>query len=95
MELAGILNDVVAVCEASPQNVDWAGYEDQSELLEDLRQHIRRLRTGDLRGLSDLRVLFLPTGPLQDIAIDSGWHEIYLVLASRFDEAYRRQIHEG
>ena len=90
MELLKILAEVIGICEAMPQIVDWAGYEDQDELLSDLRDHLRRLRENDTGRLGDLRVLFLRTGPLQDIAIDSGWHEMYVALASRFDDAYRK-----
>jgi hypothetical protein len=35
-----------------------------------------------------LHVLFLPAGPLPDIAIDSGWVGKYMTLSSRFDQAY-------
>jgi hypothetical protein len=90
MELLAIVNEVIAICNASPQYVDWAGYRDQGELLEDLQDHARRLGTGDTSRLRELHVLFLPSGPLQDIAIDSGWHDKYMTLASRFDELYRQ-----
>lgn len=88
MELLEIVNEVIEICEVSPQHIDWAGYRDQAELLEDLRDHVRRLHAGDTSGLSELRVLFLPSGPLQDIAIDSGWHNKFMTLASRFDELF-------
>jgi len=45
---------------------------------------------GDTSRLSDLRVLFLPTGPLQDIAVHGSWHDRYIALAGRFDELTRR-----
>jgi len=89
-ELLDIVNELIAICEVPPQFVDWAGYEDQDELLEDLRDHARRLGVGDASRLDELHTLFLPTGPLQDIAIDSGWHDKYMTLASRFDEQYRQ-----
>lgn len=76
--------------EVPPQYVDWAGYEDQDELLDDLRDHATRLRAGDTGRVRDLHVLFLPTGPLQDIAIDSRWHDQYMELADRFDRAYQQ-----
>ena len=90
VELLQIVNQLIAICEVPPQYVDWAGYEDQDELLEDLRDHARRLGAGDTGRLSELHVLFLPTGPLQDIAIDSGWHDNYMTLASRFDDLYEQ-----
>jgi hypothetical protein len=35
-----------------------------------------------------LGVLFAPTGPLQEVAISSGWGDHFLTLANRFDAAY-------
>jgi hypothetical protein len=89
-ELLEIVNEVITICEVSPQYVDWAGYRDQDELLADLRDHASRLRSGDTSRLPELRVLFLPTGPLQDISVDSGWADKYMRLAGRFDEFYPR-----
>ena len=91
MELLEIVSKVITVCEVSPQYVDWAGYRDQDELLADLRDHASRLRAGDTSRLAELRVLFLPTGPLQDIAIDSGWSDTYMRLASRFEQLYPKR----
>ena len=34
-----------------------------------------------------LAVLFAPTGPLQELSLQSGWAEPYLRLAERFDRA--------
>jgi hypothetical protein len=30
-------------------------------------------------------IQFLPTGPLQEIAISNGWHDAYMALAEEFD----------
>ena len=30
-------------------------------------------------------LLYLPTGPLQEIAISNGWHDRYLFLSEKYD----------
>ncbi|MGB3541563.1 hypothetical protein [Rubrivirga sp.] len=44
----------------------------------------RDLEAGRSR-LSDVQALFLPTGELQDVAIDQGWGDRFLALASEAD----------
>ena len=34
---------------------------------------------------SELKLLFAPTGALQETSIDNGWADEYLLLAARFD----------
>ena len=34
-----------------------------------------------------MSVLFAPTGPMQELSIDSGWGQEFIALADRFDEA--------
>lgn len=36
-----------------------------------------------------LSLLFAPTGPLQEVAISSGWGDEFVALADRFDAAVR------
>lgn len=60
----------------------WLGYDDA---LTEIDMHLEKLRRDDLSELSALRVLFAPTGPLQDLSAESGWSEEYLALSSVFD----------
>jgi hypothetical protein len=52
----------------------------------DLASHIQRVESRDFTRMFDLKLLFAPTGSLQDISIDHGWGEEFLELAKRFDE---------
>jgi hypothetical protein len=83
--LVELIDEILMILSATPQDVVWSHYGDEEELVADLRDHADRLRQGDRSRLPDLRVLFLPTGALQEIAISSGWSDRYLSLASRFD----------
>jgi hypothetical protein len=60
--------------------------ESDDDLVEELDGHIGALRAGDAdtRGMT---VLFLPTGPLQEVSLSSGWGDEFVALADRFDRA--------
>lgn len=34
-------------------------------------------------------IYFLPTGPIQEIAISNGWHDAYMDLSSEYDDIER------
>lgn len=61
---------------------------DQDDVASELESALARVQAGDHPGHA-LRVLYLPTGALQETAVSGGWGDEYLVLASRFDHAYR------
>jgi hypothetical protein len=59
-------------------------------LIQALEREIACLRTkGRLRwfGRRKLRLLFAPTGNLQETSISGGWADKFLALSSRFDAA--------
>lgn len=50
--------------------------------------HAERARRGDASRLPELRYSLAPTSHLSEIAISSGWHDAYTMLANEFDELY-------
>lgn len=73
---------------ARPENdFDWSSWQDEEDALAEIDAIIASLRTGDLSDPMTLRVLFAPTGPMQEVSLSSGWGNRFLELAERFDEA--------
>jgi hypothetical protein len=94
--LADVLEDLLRIIEAHDQNLDWtATWNTTEEMIAELRDHLSRLRLGDLSRLDRLRLLFLPTGALQEVSLSSGWAGAYLKLAARFDQGYGRGPDHG
>lgn len=88
-DLLRILDKILHIVTTFEQDVTWnTGWQTQADMITELREHATRLRTGDLSGVRELRFLFAPTGPLQEVSISSGWGEAFLVLAEQFDHAY-------
>jgi hypothetical protein len=69
-------------------NLLWSYYESIDEMIKDIDQHIEGVKLLDMGRITMINVLFLPTGDFQTVAIDNGWSNEYLVLASRFDKVY-------
>jgi hypothetical protein len=61
----------------------WSSFLDQQAALAEIDATIERLREGD----TSTGVLFLPTGPLQEVSLSSGWGDEFVALANRHDYA--------
>ncbi|MDQ2987285.1 MAG: hypothetical protein M3R13_11325 [Armatimonadota bacterium] len=62
----------------------WSGWENADEAVLEIDAIIYALRGETM--LTIARVLFLPTGPLQELSISSGWADEFLWLADWYDE---------
>jgi hypothetical protein len=65
---------------------------DDDDLLREIDAHIAALRGG--RGNpAAIEILFLPTGPLQELSLSGGWGDEFCALADRFDALPRTALH--
>ncbi len=71
---------------ARPDNdYSWSSFADADTALHEIDELAARVRAGVVPVA--LQVLFAPTGPIQEVALSSGWGDAFLVLADRFDAA--------
>lgn len=74
---------------ARPENdFAWSSWRDSDEALEEIDGIIAKLRQGEAPPVNDMAILFAPTGPMQELALSSGWGNRFLGLASEFDAAF-------
>ena len=84
--LLAVLDDVRALLALPDNDYSWSSFGDADAALAELDE----LRAGVVAGVPDvltLRVLFAPTGPIQEVSLSSGWADQFLALAHRFDAA--------
>ncbi|WP_433064191.1 hypothetical protein [Dactylosporangium sp. CS-033363] len=83
--LLAVLADVRVLLARPGNDFAWSSFLDRDAALTELDALTERVRTsGEVP--SALRILFAPTGPIQEVAISSGWGDAFLTLADRFDE---------
>jgi hypothetical protein len=64
----------------------WSSWVDAEHALTEIDPHIARLRDGG-GSAGAMAILFLPTGPLQELSLSSGWGDAFVALADRFEIA--------
>ena len=57
-----------------------------AEIVASLNRAIESLERGMEVNRDELKLLFAPTGALQETAIDNGWGDEFLSLSERFDQ---------
>lgn len=92
--LVDVLLDARSLLARPGNNFDWSSWEDAAAALGEVDGLIAAVGSGRLPGRLALSVPFTPTGPMQEVAVSSGWEDEFLELANRFDAAaeqvYRR-----
>ena len=86
-ELLAVFREVDSHLKRSTDS-DWSylSVDEARKIIAGATDRIRRAGEPDR---SELSLLFAPTGPLQEIAVDNGWGTAYYRLAGRFDLAIR------
>lgn len=76
---------------ARPDNdFAWSSWHGAEDAMREIDGLIVRIEAGSLPERSDVTVLFLPTGPIQEVSVSSGWGREFLALADRLDAAVDR-----
>lgn len=89
-ELIEVLNSAIELLSLPENDFCWSPWEDKDTALSEIYNLINQIRAGDIPPRLDVSVLFAPTGPIQEVSISSGWGDIFLRLAEKYDEIERR-----
>lgn len=93
-KLICLINKVIELIKLPRTNTLWSGWDTPSEAIHEFTQLLEKLENNDKTAIAELKIIFAPTGSLQDLAISSGWSDKYADLASEFDQLYKNLIVE-
>jgi hypothetical protein len=86
-ELLCVLREAQSLLSRPGDDFAWSSWKDTGAALAEVEQLIATLEAGRLPSRLAVSVLFAPTGPINEVAISSGWGQEFLVLAARCDAA--------
>ncbi|WP_144126591.1 hypothetical protein [Catellatospora sichuanensis] len=84
--LVMVLGEVRAWLARPDNDFSWSSFLDADAALVEI-DGLTAVVRAEGRVPFSLSVLFAPTGPIQEVALSSGWGEEFLTLAARFDDA--------
>jgi hypothetical protein len=86
-KLVSVLHEAQAILRRPENDFGWSKWDDATTAVTEIDSHVAAIERDDLSRLSDLALLFAPTGAIQKVAVSSGWGTEFLALAARFDKA--------
>lgn len=85
--LAEILEEARVLLAREDNDFGWSGWHGRADALAEIDAILARIGAGEPIRPASIELLFLPTGPLQEVSLSSGWGDRFLALADRFDQA--------
>lgn len=83
-ELEAAVLELRALLARADNDFAWSSWRDQAAALAEIDRLLARLRAGREPSLT---VLLAPAGPVQEVALSSGWGTEFLALARRIEAA--------
>ena len=84
-DLLTVLDEVKALLSMPGNDYTWSSFQDAEAAIAEIDAYAEAVRAGVRPAV--LTVLFAATGPIQEVAISSGWGDEFLAVAGRFDAA--------
>ena len=89
-----ILELIKEIIKAPETDIIRSYFDTKEDVINELDTHILKLTNEDFSKIEDLIILFAPTSDLQEISLDSGWGQQFLIISERFDGAIKDLIGE-
>jgi len=85
--LIEVLADTRALLARPSNDFAWSRWTNAEAAVAEIDGIIGRIHAADTIKLPELEALYGPTSSLQEVSVESGWGDAFLMLASRFDAA--------
>ena len=85
--LLEVLRETRVLLERPDNDFGWSSWEGAADALAELDGFFSAIESANVFDAIALRVLFAPTGPIQEVSISSGWGDGFCQVAERFDRA--------
>jgi hemoglobin len=94
-DLLQVLQEARSLLARPGNDFAWSSWSDPEAALRQIDELIAVIEEGQLPDRSELALLFAPTGPLQEVSLNSGWGCEFLDVARRFDSAVDRAYQDS
>ncbi len=84
-KLLAVLKEARALISRDGNDFLWSSWLDQEHAISESDAIIAEL---EKCSVPDIRILFAPTGPIQEVSLSSDWGNEFLELSERFDREY-------
>ena len=87
-----ILETIKKIIQSPETDIFRSRFDTNEVVVNELENHINKLREENFDNIENLIILFAPTSDLQEISLSSGWGKQFLSISERFDHAIKDLI---
>jgi hypothetical protein len=86
-KITSLIKEIIEIIQLPSTNTDFSEWDTPLDAVNHFNRILKELESdgGKTTAIAKLKIIFAPTGSLQDLAISSGWGNEYLDLAEKFD----------
>ena len=88
--LADVLHSARELLSLPDNDFLWSSWPDQDAAVAEIDSLLALLDAGKLPDRLHVSMLFAVTGPIQEVSLSSGWADVFISVADRFDQAEQR-----
>ena len=94
LEISYMITELIEIIEkliekiADDSDMVWTAYETSQQLKDELEVYLNQFQAGDMSSMGKIKMLFLPTGTLQEHSMSNSWSDEFLNLSKKFDRLY-------
>jgi hypothetical protein len=91
-QLLLVLQETRAILALPDNDFGWSSWDSAEDALREMDGIIAELQSGSFTSAYWVKILFAPTGSIQEVGLSSGWGDQFCVLAARFDDALAKYL---
>lgn len=84
--LAHVLESVIELVQIPDNDFCWSPWDNSEEATKEIKKLLNIVKSYALPDRVEVGMLFAPTGPLQEVSLSSGWAELFLKVADKYDQ---------
>jgi hypothetical protein len=88
--LADVLRSAIELLSLPENDFAWSSWADRAAAVAEVEALLARVEGAGLPDRTSVSALFAPTGPIQEVSLNSGWADAFTRLAERYDRAAQR-----
>lgn len=85
--LVEVLRSSIELLSIEDNDFSWSSWENQAAAVAEVRSLLSVVEAGELPDRIKISVLFVPTGPIQEVSLSSGWADPFFKVFEQFANA--------
>jgi hypothetical protein len=88
-EMISLLETVIELLNYPGNDFCWSSWENAESAIGEIKALLEKISNNNNLYKDEISFIFAPTGPLQEVSLSSGWSDVFLKIAEKYDALER------